>query len=259
MPLAAGALSSRDLLEYALVLNLAIVASPLSWSHYYLLLLLPWGLYLAHCLPLADDGPTKWLMGGGIALGSLPVLMLPQDLGTLGPALSRSAVSASLVGGLLTLTALARGAWQMARLPKPGTETFCPAPANAHSTSTGTTRPRRLMGVISGEGLSSSALLTRNLLIFFVLNAVTLNVILWIVSPSGFGETVLQHTRDFLLGRSGNDSWGPMTHALAYFEEEYLPPISPTPLYTELVFNRQEKFQYPPSIPLLHRRSACRR
>jgi hypothetical protein len=43
MPAVTGALSTRDLLEFVLVLNLAVVTSPVSWSHYYLLLLLPWG------------------------------------------------------------------------------------------------------------------------------------------------------------------------------------------------------------------------
>ena len=38
--------SQRDTLEFSLVLTLAVVTSPVSWSHYYLLLLLPWGLYL---------------------------------------------------------------------------------------------------------------------------------------------------------------------------------------------------------------------
>ncbi len=241
VPPAVGALSPRDLLEYVLVLNLAIVASPLSWSHYYLLLLLPWGLYLAHRLPLADDATTKWLMGGGIVLGSLPVFMLPQDLGTLGPALSRSAVSATLFGGLLTLAALMRGAWQM---PKLSAERSCLVYRG------GPARPAawpRAVRLLKGKGLSSSELLSRNLMLFFLLNAVLLNVILWIVPLTGFGEFVLQHTRDFLLGQSDNDSWGPMYRALAYFEQEYLPPASPTPIYTELVFNRSEKFQYPPS------------
>ena len=46
-PAAAGpGLSPRDLLEFVLVLNLALVTTPVSWSHYYLWLLLPWGLYL---------------------------------------------------------------------------------------------------------------------------------------------------------------------------------------------------------------------
>ena len=39
--------------------TLALVVSPISWSHYYLLLLLPWGLYLGKRLPLARDLPTR--------------------------------------------------------------------------------------------------------------------------------------------------------------------------------------------------------
>ena len=36
----------RVALEFSIVLVLAVVTSPVSWSHYYLLMLLPWALYL---------------------------------------------------------------------------------------------------------------------------------------------------------------------------------------------------------------------
>ena len=78
--------TSRDYLEFALVLTLAIVTSPVSWSHYYALLLLPWGLYLGGRLPLSDDAMTRWLIHGGFVLSALPVIMLPlgADLGRSG-------------------------------------------------------------------------------------------------------------------------------------------------------------------------------
>ena len=238
MPAVTGTLSTRDLLEFVLVVNLALVTSPVSWSHYYLLLLLPWGLYFGGCLSLPDDAATKWLMGGGIVLASLPVVMLPKDLGVLAPLMSRTLVSATFFGGMLTLVALARGAWY-ATQPS--------ALAGRTSRPSWVAAAIRLARSGGRGGLSPSEVLTRNMVIFLVINACVVNAILWITAPFGFADTVLHHTRDFLLGRSNDDSWGPMMHALEYFENEYVRPPYTAPLYTELVFHRGEKFQYPPS------------
>jgi alpha-1,2-mannosyltransferase len=236
MPAVSGNLSGRDLLEFALVLSLALVASPVSWSHYYLLLLLPWGLYLGGQLPLPDDAVTKWLMGAGIVLASLPVLMLPKDLGVLAPLLSRTLVSAIFVGGMLTLAALARGAWYAARPPALADPAMGPVIAVT-----------RLVRPAMWSILSPSEVLTRNMVIFLIINACAVNAILWFVAPPGFGDTVLQHTWDFLLGNANDDSWGPMMLALEYYENEYVRPPYTAPIYTELVINRGEKFQYPAS------------
>ena len=113
---ASSAITSRDFLEYALVLNLALVTSPISWTHYYVLLLMPWGLYLGGRLPLPDDRATRWLMWSSLVLISLPVVMpaLPQDW--LSELIARTLVSAWFFGGLLMLASLARGLWHAARL-----------------------------------------------------------------------------------------------------------------------------------------------
>jgi hypothetical protein len=73
-PLAATDTSAAAL-EFVLVLNLALVASPLSWVHYYLLLL----------VPAAGDRSARWLIYGGLMLASMPVAI--PDLGErpLGP------------------------------------------------------------------------------------------------------------------------------------------------------------------------------
>ncbi|HET7153940.1 MAG TPA: glycosyltransferase family 87 protein [Hyphomicrobiaceae bacterium] len=105
-----GASSERRTLEFSIVLVLAVVTSPLSWSHYYLLLLLPWALFLGGELDLPDDAPTRWLMAGGMALASMPVIILPLESGLMAAIGSRTLVSAWLFGGLLMLTALIRGA-----------------------------------------------------------------------------------------------------------------------------------------------------
>ncbi len=111
MPAMAGKLGARDLIEFALVLVLAIVTSPISWTHYYLLLLLPWGLYLGGNLHLPDDAITRRLMYGSIVLTSLPVVIPPIELGAWSGLAARTVVSAWLAGGLFMLSALARGAW----------------------------------------------------------------------------------------------------------------------------------------------------
>jgi len=104
-------LSPRDLLEYVIVLTLALVTTPVSWSHYYLFMLLPWGLYIGGHLPLPQDATTRWLVRISWLLSSLPVVVPPTEPAWLAEVLSRTAVSAWLFGGLLMLAALARGAW----------------------------------------------------------------------------------------------------------------------------------------------------
>jgi hypothetical protein len=88
----------------------------------------------------------------------------------------------------------------------------------------------------------SSSFLARGLAIFLLLNALVLNGLVWLASPEGYKETVLDHTVDVLLGKSGDDSWGAMAIALDYLEEG-----EPVPLYTEVFFDQNVKFQYPPS------------
>ena len=71
----------RELLEFVLVLNLALVLSPISWSHYYALMLLPWGLYLGGRLPWPSDALARRLLWSGIVLCSLPIVVLPLQAG----------------------------------------------------------------------------------------------------------------------------------------------------------------------------------
>lgn len=89
---------------------------------------------------------------------------------------------------------------------------------------------------------AKSRTLTLGFLLFFVLNSIGLNGLILLVSPEPYKETVLQHTRDVLQGKGGDDSWGAMHVAL-----DYVTTAPPVPLYTEIFFNRQYRFQYPPS------------
>ena len=113
LPRMSGALSTRDLTEFSLVLTIALVTSPLAWTHYYLLLLLPWSLYQGDLLSLPDDTRSRLLMWGALALISLPVLMPDSSQGFTAELAARTAVSLWLFGGLLMLVALARGIWSI--------------------------------------------------------------------------------------------------------------------------------------------------
>jgi alpha-1,2-mannosyltransferase len=99
---------TREMLEFALVLNLALVISPISWTHYYALLLLTWGLYLGKRLPLPSDAVTRRLLWSGMVLTSLPVVALPLGADLMGEIGARTLVSACYLGGIAALLALLR-------------------------------------------------------------------------------------------------------------------------------------------------------
>jgi hypothetical protein len=94
-------------------------------------------------------------------------------------------------------------------------------------------------------------LLTIGLAVLLLGNAFALSGILRLLAPPGLAGNVLDHTWAFLMGRTAADSWGPMADALEYFERHYRTGLSSTPIYTEIVLNRQIKFQYPPSSLLV--------
>lgn len=106
-----------DVLEYVLVLNLALVMSPISWTHYYLLMLLPWSLYLGGQLQLPKDAATRRLVWASIVLASLPVIFVPLSGTWFGELAARTIVSAWFFGGAAMLVALIRAAWLATRTP----------------------------------------------------------------------------------------------------------------------------------------------
>ncbi len=101
--------SKADLLAFNIVLLIAVLFSPVSWTHYYLFLLLPWSLYLGGHLPLPDDRKTSVLMWSSIVCCSLPVVTLSMDAGLLASVTARTLVSVWFFGGLLCLAAMCRG------------------------------------------------------------------------------------------------------------------------------------------------------
>ena len=65
--------SARDHLEFCVIVVLCVTTSTVSWTHYYLLLLLPYSLYLTGRLPLKDDRFTHSLIWTSLIFCSLPV------------------------------------------------------------------------------------------------------------------------------------------------------------------------------------------
>jgi hypothetical protein len=99
--------SGTATLDLSIVLALALVASPVSWAHYYAFLLLP--LWFALAGWIAPPRAAAWRACGvaGALLASLPVLAAP---GRAGPPLywifRGTAHSPHFVGGMLLLAAL---------------------------------------------------------------------------------------------------------------------------------------------------------
>jgi hypothetical protein len=99
-----------DFLEFCLVLAFCVTMSTVSWTHYYLLLLLPWSLYFAGRLPLYDDRLTHILIWASIVICSLPFRYPRLDAGWFAAVSSRTLQSVWLFGGMLLLWALLRSA-----------------------------------------------------------------------------------------------------------------------------------------------------
>ncbi|MGB0086105.1 MAG: glycosyltransferase family 87 protein [Rhodomicrobiaceae bacterium] len=107
----------HDLLQFSIIIILSLIASPLTWTHYYAFLLVPLALYLGGRLPLPGDATTRWLFWTGYALASLPVIMPKMSVDAEPPfswqaeLAARTIVSAWLFGALIMLACFARGAW----------------------------------------------------------------------------------------------------------------------------------------------------
>ncbi len=103
---------SKDILylEFSVVLCLALIISPISWTHYYLFLLIPFSLYIGGRLPVQQSGSWSLGMVACILLTSPPVLFLnPSSGSTVGILLiSHYVFGALCLWGLLCL-AIRRG------------------------------------------------------------------------------------------------------------------------------------------------------
>lgn len=88
----------------------------------------------------------------------------------------------------------------------------------------------------------SARRLTFGLCAFFVVAALAVNAVMGRLVPAPNDQTTLNHTWDTLTGRGGDDSWGAMSVALDHIRAK--PDV---PLYSDIFFTQQYRFQYPPS------------
>jgi hypothetical protein len=128
----------HDYVQLSAVLLFALVISPITWTHYYLYMLLPLGLYLGGKLPLPGDAVTRGLFWTGYALTSLPVVMPAFNLNPDPPQVwymelfAMTIVSAWVVGGLILLACFARGSWLALRgEPRRSTASMAEKPETA--------------------------------------------------------------------------------------------------------------------------------
>jgi alpha-1,2-mannosyltransferase len=95
--------------DFSIVLLISLLISPLSWSHYYCYLLIPWGLQLGGRLNFRESSTVSMFFGLSIALGSMPVLKSTTSL-LYGELASRTIVSTPFAAAVLLLAGLLWGA-----------------------------------------------------------------------------------------------------------------------------------------------------
>jgi hypothetical protein len=99
-------------LDYGALIGYCIVTSPVSWTHYYLLLLFPWSLYITGRFGVKCDVVTKSLIWSSILMCSLPVQVLKLPSNLLSAVSIRTIASVWMFGGLAFLVACIRSAIQ---------------------------------------------------------------------------------------------------------------------------------------------------
>ena len=88
-------------LEYCLVATLAVIMSPLSWSHYYVWLLVPIAFFLRQGSSIAPSGWPRRLAWIAIVIVSQAVVIIPVADPVLAAFYSKLVVSSLLFGGLI--------------------------------------------------------------------------------------------------------------------------------------------------------------
>lgn len=101
-------------LNFSIILCLAIIISPISWTHYYLVLLLVFALYLGNQLAVPQGFSWSILIWFSALLVSLPVIN-PNEIDTntiYGILFSRLLISHYFLGGVLLLGTLLSARWK---------------------------------------------------------------------------------------------------------------------------------------------------
>lgn len=95
-----------EYLEFSIALCIGILISPISWTHYYLYLLLPLSLYICNLIAVPQTKKWRYAIAiGGIAI-SLPVILIDTDIPIVKFLLTKIFISHYFLGGLLLLTIL---------------------------------------------------------------------------------------------------------------------------------------------------------
>jgi hypothetical protein len=102
-------------LEFSIALCLALVISPVSWTHYYLFLLLPLSLYLGNQLAVMKGRLWSSLLGVCTLSISLPVIVAEPANPVLRVVYSKLFISHYFFGGVLLLGVLLAVRWQSAK------------------------------------------------------------------------------------------------------------------------------------------------
>lgn len=103
--------SEDENLEFSIVLCMAVIISPISWTHYYLFLLLPLSLYVTQRLAVPLERSWFNLIMLSAILMSLPVKRVKLDEPVLMFLISKILSSHYLYGGLLLLGVLLSARW----------------------------------------------------------------------------------------------------------------------------------------------------
>jgi hypothetical protein len=102
-------------LEFSIFLCLALIISPISWTHYYLLMLLPLTLYFGNKLAVPKRKIWLGFVMLSILLISLPEIALPERVIYSSNFWVRLLVSHYFFGGVLLLGILLVARWRLAK------------------------------------------------------------------------------------------------------------------------------------------------
>jgi len=108
----------EEYLEFSIALCLALLISPISWTHYYLFLLIPFSLYLGSQLALSKEQFWFNLLLLSTLLISLPVKIPNSSTSILPAVISKLLISHYFFGGVLLLGILLLTRWQDANCSK---------------------------------------------------------------------------------------------------------------------------------------------
>jgi hypothetical protein len=108
--------SQEENLEFSITLCLALIISPISWTHYYLFLLIPLSLYLGNKLAIPKGKSWFYIMVLSALLLSLPVTLVTINRPVLNLLMSKLLISHYVLGGILLVAILLVARWQVYKL-----------------------------------------------------------------------------------------------------------------------------------------------